>query len=151
MRDSWNRNLEEAEEMRYRVRSAFREGLCFCATIGAVTRHSDSGSLLRDEGEQARTINLCQQCNIESLTAQGQVPLKSWQWKTMVEQKAHGGKLWKMLGKDQFFFFFKRCGNFCLERVKAKKFLEDAKQEKQEVIQRPMATGVSCQRSFGSS
>ena len=47
------------------------------------------------------------------------MPLKSWQWKTMVEQKAHGGKLWKLLGKDQF--LQKIWEYFCLERVKKEK------------------------------
>ena len=42
------------------------------------------------------------QCYNESLTAQGLAPLKSWQWKAVVEKKAHRGRLWNMLGKDQF-------------------------------------------------
>ena len=58
-------------------------------------------SVVVHDGEEAHTINLCQQCYNEKLTAQSQAPLKSWQWKAAVEQRAHRGRLWKMLGKDQ--------------------------------------------------
>ena len=51
----------------------------------------------------------------------------------MVELKAHRGKVWKMLGKDQF--EQKMWEYFSLDRVKTKKFLEDAKKEKQEGVQ----------------
>ena len=46
-------------------------------------------------------VNLCQQCYNEKLTAQGLAPLKSWQWKAVVEKKAHRGRQWGMLGKDK--------------------------------------------------
>ena len=52
--------------------------------------------------EESHTVNLCQQCYNERLTAQGQAPLTSWQWKAVVEKKAHRGRLWRMLGKDMF-------------------------------------------------
>ena len=59
-------------------------------------------SVVVDDVKEAHTINLCQQCYNESLTAQGQGLLKSWLWKAVVEQRAHRGRLWKMLRKDQF-------------------------------------------------
>ena len=59
------------------------EEMSFGVTIAAVTRSSEFAS-----------VN-------ESLTAEGLAPLKNWQWKAVVEQKAHRGRLWKMLGKDQ--------------------------------------------------
>ena len=80
MRDSWNLNLEEAEEMRYRVRSAFREGLCFWCDkrcSDTALRFWQFASVVVDEGEKARTITMCQQCYNESLTAQGLAPLKN--------------------------------------------------------------------------
>ena len=50
----------------------------------------------------------------------------------MVEQKAHRGRLWKMLGKDQLIQGV--CENFSLARAKAKNFIKDAEKEKQEGI-----------------
>ena len=34
----------------------------------------------------------------EGLTAEGLAPLKNCQWKAVVEQKAHRGRLWKNVG-----------------------------------------------------
>ena len=59
-------------------------------------------SIVVDDGVEVRTANLCQQCYNERLTAQGLAPLKSWQWKAVVEKKAHRGRLWRMPGKDQY-------------------------------------------------
>ena len=59
-------------------------------------------SVVVDDGEEVHTVNLCQQCYNESLTAQGLAPMKNWQWKAVVEKKAHLGRLWGMLGKDQY-------------------------------------------------
>ena len=87
-------------------------------------------SVVVDDGEEVHTINLCQQCYNERLTA---APLKSWQWRAVVEQKAHRGRLWKMFGKDQYLQGMWKY--FSLERAKAKKFLKDAEKEKQEGIQ----------------
>ena len=53
-----------------------------------------------------------------------------WQWKAVVEQKAHRGRLWKMLGKDQLIHGM--CEYFSLARAKAKTFIKDAEKEKQE-------------------
>ena len=54
-------------------------------------------SVVVDDVEESYTVNLCQQCYNERLTAQGRAPLKSWRWKAVVEKKAHRGRLWKML------------------------------------------------------
>ena len=137
VRDSLNFGWDEAEEISF-VPSALtiaRGPVFWCddKCSDEALRFWQFASVVVDDGEKAHTINLCQQCCNEKMTAQGLAPLKSWQWKTMVEQKAHRGNLWKRLGKDQFAqqmweFFF-------LERVKAKTFLDDAKKEKQEGIQ----------------
>ena len=79
-------------------------------------------SVVVDDGVEAHTINLCQQCYNERLTAKGLQPLKSWQWKAVVEKKAHRGRLWTMLGDDQFTQGMWEY--FCLERVKVKKVSE---------------------------
>ena len=64
---------------------------------------------------------------------QGQAPLQSWEWKAVVEKKAHRGRFWKMCGKDQFLQGMREY--FSLERAKSKKFLKDAEGEEQEEIQ----------------
>ena len=96
-------------------------------------------NLSQDEAEDisfvasAHTINLCQQCYNERLTAQGQAMLKSWHWQAVVEKKAHRGRQWKMLGNDQFIQGMWEY--FSLKRLKAKKFMKEAEKEKQEGIQ----------------
>ena len=94
-------------------------------------------SVVVDDGEEAHTINLCQQCYNERLTAQGQALLKSWQWKAVVELKAHRGRLWKMLGKDQFiqgmweYFLYKECGSTSLlKKSGSKKVSEECRERK---------------------
>ena len=49
--------------------------------------------------EESYTANLCQQCYNQRLTVH-LARLKSWQWKAVVEKKAHRGRLWRMLGQD---------------------------------------------------
>ena len=51
----------------------------------------------------------------------------------MVDQKAHRGRLWKMLGKDQLIQGMWEYSS--LEKAKAKHFLKDLEKEKQEAIQ----------------
>ena len=65
-------------------------------------------SVVIKEGEVSYTANLCQQCYNERLTAKGLAPLKNWQWKAVVEKKAHRGRLWRMLGKTST---YKECGS----------------------------------------
>ena len=55
-------------------------------------------SVVVDDVKESYTFNLCQQCFYERLTAQGLAPLKSWQWKAVVEKNAHRGRL-KNVGK----------------------------------------------------
>ena len=78
-----------------------------------------------EDGKEAHRVNLCQQCYNEKLTAQGLAPLKSWQWKAVVEKKAHRGRLWRMLRKQGMWEYFS------FERVNANKFMKDAEKEKQ--------------------
>ena len=85
-----------------------------------------------EDGTESYTDNLCQQCFNERLTAQSLAPLKSWQWQAVVEKKAHRGRLWRMLEKDQFTHGMWEY--FYLARAKAKKCLRDAEKEKQEGI-----------------
>ena len=43
-----------------------------------------------------------QQCNNKILVAREGKPLTKWQWYEVVETKAHRGRLWRMLAKDQY-------------------------------------------------
>ena len=47
-----------------------------------------------------------------------------------MEKKAHRGRVWRMLGKDKYIQGMWEY--FSIERLKAKKFLKDAEQDKQE-------------------
>ena len=76
------------------------------------------------EREESCTTNLCQQCYNKSLVARGEKPLKKWQWYEMVEQKAPRGRLWRMLGKDQY--TREMCEYYCRERLRVKELREDA-------------------------
>ena len=78
-----------------------------------------------DDVVESYTVNLCLQCYNERLM--------SWQWKAVVDKKAHRGKVWQMLGKDQF--IQGPWAYFSLARAKAKKFLKDAEKERQEWTQ----------------
>ena len=59
-------------------------------------------STVVDDVKESYAVNLCQQCYNESLTAKGLALLKNWQWKAVVEKKAHRGRLWRMLRKKQY-------------------------------------------------
>ena len=55
-----------------------------------------------EEGGEARTINLCQQCYNEKFVQQGKQPLDLWAWQGVVEKEAPRGRLWKVSGSEQF-------------------------------------------------
>ena len=57
-------------------------------------------SVVIDEGEEAFTTNVFQQCYNESPVAKGEKQLTRWQWYKLVEKKTHLGGLWKMTGKE---------------------------------------------------
>ena len=83
VRGSLNLSQEEAEEISF-VPSALsvpRGPMFWCDN-----RCSDKAltfwqfaSVVIDEADKTPTINLCQQCYSERLTAKGEVPVKSWQ------------------------------------------------------------------------
>ena len=65
-------------------------------------RHWQIASMVVEEGDEAHTSNLCQQCYHEKITQQGKQPLKLWQWRGVVEKKARRGRIWKVVGNEQF-------------------------------------------------
>ena len=78
-------------------------------------------SMVIEEGGEARTTNLCQQCYNENLAQQGQQSLKLWQWRIVVEKKAHRGRIWKVMGKEHFLRGMWEY--FVLDRAEARKIL----------------------------
>ena len=99
-------NQEEAEEISF-VPSAIsipQRPMFWCDNrcSDKALRFWQFASVVVEDGKGSYTANLCQQCYNERLTAQGQVPLKNWQWEAVVEKKARRGRLWRMLGKDQY-------------------------------------------------
>ena len=46
-------------------------------------------------------MNLCQQCFNERRAQQGEPRLNSWQWRAVVENKAHRGRIWRIMGNEQ--------------------------------------------------
>ena len=105
-------------------------------TVGAVKKSISFlqfASVVMEEGEEAYTTKLCQQCYNKNLVAKGDKPLSKWQWYAVVEKKAHRDMVWRMLGKDQHVRGMWEY--FACERLKAKRFREEAEKEKQEGIQ----------------
>ena len=79
------------------------------------------------EGGEAHTINLCQQCYNEKLVQQGKPRLKLRQWKGIAKKKAHRGRIWNVIGTEQFLPGM--CEYFTLKRAEARKILANAAQE----------------------
>ena len=141
VRESLNLSLEEAEEMSF-VPSAIsipRGPMFWCDN-----RCSDKAlrfwhaSVVVEDGKEVHTVNLCEQCYNESLTAKGLAPLKNWQCEAVVEKKAHRGRLWRMLGKDQFLQGMWEY--FSLRKSESKKVYEGCRERKAGRDTRPMAT-----------
>ena len=116
---------------------ANRERSLVGETIYAVKKPSDTGRWrqlwLKKVASEARAINLCQQCYMEKLVHQGKQPLKSKEWREVVERKAHRCRLWKIFGSEQFLRGMWRC--FTFTRAWARKIPADATQAKQEGTQ----------------
>ena len=116
---------------------ANRERSLIGETIYAVKKPSDTGRWrqlwLKKVASEARAINLCQQCYKEKLVQQGKQPLKSKEWREVVERKAHRCRLWKIFGSEQFLRGMWGC--FTFTRAWARKIPADATQAKQEGIQ----------------
>ena len=65
-------------------------------------RYWQFASVVVEEGGEARTVNLCQQCVNERLVQQGEPRLNSWQWRAVVEKKAHRGRIWSVMRGAQY-------------------------------------------------
>ena len=91
---------QEAEELAF-VPSALGEprgSIYFCdkRCSEKAVRYWQFESVMVEEGGEAHTINLCQQCYNEQMVQQGKPRLSSWQWRAVVEKKAHRGRMWKL-------------------------------------------------------
>ena len=85
-----------------------------------------------EEGGEAHTIKLRQQCYNEQLVQQGKPRLKLWQWKGAVEKKAHRGRIWKVMGNEQLTQGMWKY--FTLARAEVRKILADASLENKKVF-----------------
>ena len=120
---------EEAEEL-----ALCRGSTYFCdkrCSENAV-RYWQFASVVVEEGGEANTVNLCQQCYNEQMVQQGKPRLNSWQRRAVVEKKALG-RMWKIIGNEQFLNGMWEY--FTLKRAEAKRIREDAARERQEGIQ----------------
>ena len=82
-------------------------------------RYMQTALMVIEEGSEARTINLCQQCYNEKLVQEGKQQLKLKEWKEVLEKKAHRGR------------FCVECGSVSLSKGYGQG-RADAAQEKQE-------------------
>ena len=80
-------------------------------------------SMVIEEGEEARTINLCQQCYNEKLVQQGKMPLTFWQWKRVVRRRRTVEGYGRCLGVNNFMSGL--WVHFTRERAGARKVLAD--------------------------
>ena len=97
---------EEAEELAF-VPSALcepRGAIYFCDNHCSekAVGYWQFGSVVVEEGGAVRTVTLCQQCYNERWVQQGEPRLNSWQWRAVVEKKAHRGRIWRIMGNEQF-------------------------------------------------
>ena len=152
MRQTLAINQEEAQEMGF-VPSALGEprGAIQCCDNRCSEKavRWQIASVVVEEGGEARTINLCQQFYNEKFVQQGKQPLKLWQWKGVVEKKAHRGRLWKVFGSEQFLRGMWKY--FTLEQAGARKILADAAREKQEGKQGQWQQEPPCKEVLGKS
>ena len=73
-----------------------------------------SASVVVEEGGEARTVNRVSA--VLRQVRQGEPRLNSWQWRAVVDEKAHLGRIWRIMGTE------------------AKRIRDDAAREKQEGI-----------------
>ena len=100
VRDTLTVSQEEADEMGFvpSVSSEPRGAFYWCDNRCSemASRYMQIASMVIEEGGEAATINLCKLCCNAKLAQQGKKPLKSWEWKEVVEKQAHRGGLWKV-------------------------------------------------------
>ena len=104
MREAKDADQEEAEEMSF-VPSAIsvpQKSLFHCDNQCSEKTVSfwQFASLVVKEGEESYTTNVCQQCYNKHLEEKEEKTQTNWQWYEFVENKAHRGRLWKMMGKE---------------------------------------------------
>ena len=95
---------EEAEDTGF-VSSALGEPRgpfywCDNRCIEKAVRYWQIASMVVEEGGEAHTINLCQQCFNDQLVQQGKPRLELWLCRGVVENKAHRGRIWNVMGNE---------------------------------------------------
>ena len=97
---------EEAEEMGC-VPSALSEprgpiNWCDDPCSEKAVSYWQIAAMVVEEGGEAHTINLCQQCCNERLVQHGKPRLNLWRWRAVVKMMAHRGRIWKVMRNEQF-------------------------------------------------
>ena len=135
-------SVEEEEELGW-VPSAIsiaQRPICKCDNhcSDKALGYWQSAEVLVDDGEEVRTRNLCQQCYNEERKEQGEQPLKSWEWRALVEQTAQRRKLWRNSGSART--LREMWVYLSAERTKAKQIMKEA-------VFGASAAGTSCHGS----
>ena len=78
-------------------------------------------------------MEMLEQCINERRVQQEEPRQNSWQWRAVVEKKVHRGRMWRIMGNEQF---TRGMWEYVtLRRAEAKRIRDDAAREKQEGIQ----------------
>ena len=149
---------EEAEELAF-VPSAISEprgAFYFCDNRCSekAIRYWQFASVVVEEGGEARTVNLCQQCYNERQAQQGEPRLNSWQRRAVVEKEAHRGRIWRIMGNEQFTEYFPGAGrNEDMGRsseILRKGYFETRDSRWEEFKEECMEKGMSSESALGA-
>ena len=129
---------EEAEELAFvpSVLSEPRGSIYFCDNRSSekAVRYWQCASLVVEEGGEAHTQSICVSCaTVRKMVKQGKPRLILWQWRAVVERKAHRGRISKIMGNQPIRRGMWEC--FTFKIAEAKKIVDDAARDRQEGIQ----------------
>ena len=127
-------NQEEGEEISFVPNVINAVSLCDNQCSEKTLSLWQLASVVIEEGEES----YCKPCYNESLKAQGDEPLTTWQW--LCGEKGASWKTWKMMGQEPYVRGMWEY--FCQERASVKSFREDAEEERQ--------AGIHCQWQLAS-
>ena len=122
VREAKDTDQEEAEETSF-VPSAIsvpRKPIFRCDNQGSEKTLSfwQLALVVFKEGEESYTTNFCQKCYKRFSDGKRRKPVTNWQWRQFAGQKAHRGRFWEMMGKEQY--VRELWEYFCQERPKKK-------------------------------
>ena len=101
-------------------------------------------SVVIQEGEESNTTNFLPEMLQRFSEGKRRNTLTNWQWRQFAGQKAHRGRLWKMMGKEQYVRGMWE--HLCQERENVKRFREQAAEEIAGRNTGSVAAGIASQR-----